>query len=75
MDCMGAKKSPEAFLLKKNGSNYTIAYQGSIDDNPLVTADVGKAYLSLAIEQMLANKKIEITENRAAGCTIRKKIK
>lgn len=75
MDCMGAKKSPEAFLLKKNGQNYTIVYRGSIDDNPLVTTDVNKAYLNMAIEQMLANKRIEIPENRAAGCTIRKKLK
>jgi len=75
MDCMGAKKSPEAFLLKKSGQNYTIAYHGSIDDNPLVTSDVNKAYLNIAIEQMLANKKIEIPDNRAAGCTIRKKLK
>jgi len=74
MECMGAKKSPEAFLLKKSGQNYTIMYQGSIDDNPLVTTDVDKAYLNIAIEQMLANKKIEIPDNRAPGCTIRKKL-
>ena len=75
MNYLSAAKSPEAFLLKKNGQNYTVVYRGSIDDNPLVTTDVNKAYLNLAIEQMLANKRIEIPENRAAGCTIRKKLK
>lgn len=74
MECLGAKKSPEAFLLKKNGQDYVIVYHGSIDDNPLVTTDVDKAYLNIAIEQMLANKKIEVPDNRAPGCTIRKKL-
>lgn len=73
MDCLGAKKSPEAFLLKKNGQSFTIVYQGSIDDNPLVNTDVDKAYLNMAIDQMLANKKVEVTDNRVAGCTIRKR--
>lgn len=75
MERLGAKKSPEVFLLKKSGQNYAIMYQGAIDDNPLVTTDVNKAYLSIAIEQMLANKKIDMPDNRAAGCTIRKKLK
>jgi hypothetical protein len=73
MDCLGAKKSPEVFLLKKNGSTGTVIYKGAIDDNPLVTTDVDNSYLKIAIDQFLANKKIEVPNNRAAGCTIRKK--
>ncbi len=73
MDCLGAKKSPEAFLLKRNDQNYSVVYHGAIDDNPLVTSDVDKAYLNNAIAQLIANKKIEIAGNRAAGCTIRRK--
>lgn len=73
MNCLGAKKSPEVFLLKKNEKANTIVYNGAIDDNPLVTADVGNAYLKIAIDQMLANKKVDVKDNRAAGCTIRKK--
>lgn len=73
MECMGAKKSPEVFLIKKNGSNHSIVYQGAIDDNPLVNSDVSNSYLKKAIDQLLANKKIETGSIRAAGCTIRKK--
>lgn len=73
MACLGASKSPEAFLLKKNGTKYTIVYHGAIDDNPLVTSDVNTAYLRTAIDQLLANVKISVASNRTAGCTIRKK--
>lgn len=73
MNCLGAKKSPEVFLLKKNGAANTMVYHGAIDDNPLVTSDVDNAYLKIAIDQMLANKKVDVKDNRAAGCTIRKK--
>ncbi|HOO08812.1 MAG TPA: redoxin domain-containing protein [Cyclobacteriaceae bacterium] len=75
MGIFGADKSPEAFLLKKGTQGYAIVYRGAIDDNPLIGTDVDKAYLDIAIEQMLANKKIEIPDNRAAGCAIRKKLK
>ncbi len=73
LECLNAKKSPEAFLLKKNGTTNTLVYKGAIDDNPLVNSDVDNAYLKIAIDQLLANKRIEVSGNRAAGCTIRKK--
>jgi len=73
MGCLGATKSPEVFLLKKSGLANTIVYKGAIDDNPLVSGDVNNAYLKIAIDQLLANKKIEVPRNRVAGCTIRKK--
>lgn len=73
MDCLGASRSPEAFLIKKDGANNTVVYQGAIDDNPLVPGDVNHSFLKMAIDQLLANKKIQIGSNRAAGCTIRKK--
>ena len=36
MQCLGAKRSPEVFLIKKTDTKYIIVYQGAIDDNPLV---------------------------------------
>lgn len=73
MNSLGATKSPEVFLLKKVGNVNTIVYKGAIDDNPLVTTDVNNAYLKIAIDQFLAGKRINSPDNRAAGCTIRKK--
>lgn len=73
MDRLGASRSPEVFLIKKDGANNSIVYQGAIDDNPLVPSDVNHSFLRMAIDQLIANKKIEIVSNRAVGCTIRKK--
>lgn len=73
LECLGAKRSPEAFLLKRTGTDYSVVYQGAIDDNPLVNTDVNNSYLKNAIDQLLANAKIETKSSRPTGCLIRRK--
>lgn len=73
MGCLGASRSPEAFLLKKTETTFNIVYHGAIDDNALVKSDVNNSYLKIAIDQMLAGKKVETRTSRPAGCMIRKK--
>ena len=36
MNLFGARKSPEAFLIKNTGGKSTVVYSGAIDDNPQV---------------------------------------
>jgi len=73
MQNLGATKSPHVFLLKNDGGKFSVVYSGAIDDNAQVEADVRHAYLKDAIDIMLTNQKIETTEVRPVGCTIRKK--
>jgi len=73
MECLSAKKSPEAFLLKNAGGKYVLAYSGAIDDNPQVANDVKQNYLKDAIDKLLAGQKIETANNRAVGCSVRRK--
>jgi peroxiredoxin len=73
MQQLGASKTPQAFLLKNNGGNFSIVYKGAIDDNPQVQNDVRHAYLKDAIDIMLTNQTIETAEVRPIGCSIRKK--
>ena len=68
-----ATKSPQAFLLKNNGGKFTVVYSGAIDDNAQVEKDIRHAYLSDAIDIMLANQSVATPEIRPVGCTIRKK--
>jgi|SRR5688572_11175620 len=70
---LGATKTPQAFLLKNNGGKFSIVYNGAIDDNAQVQADVRRAFLKDAIDIMLTNQTIETTEVRPVGCSIRKK--
>jgi hypothetical protein len=73
MEGLGARKSPEAFLLKNMAGKFTIEYSGAIDDNAQMAADVKQNYLKSAIEKLLVNRKQEVSAMRAVGCTIRRK--
>jgi hypothetical protein len=69
---LGATKTPQVFLLKNNNGKFSVVFNGAIDDNPQVAADVRHAYLEDAIDIMLTNQQIETPEVRPVGCTIRK---
>jgi len=73
MQTLRATKSPQAFLLKNSGGNFTVVYSGAIDDNAQVEADVRHAYVKDAIDIMLSNQTVATPEVRPVGCTIRKK--
>jgi len=70
---IGAKKTPEVFLLIPANGKFVVAYSGAIDDNPQAAKDVRQHFFKEAIEKVLANQKIEMPNQRATGCTIRKK--
>lgn len=73
MNALGAKKSPEVFLLKNSSGKFMTAYSGAIDDNPQVSKDVNQKFLKDAIDKMLGGQKIEVSNNRAVGCSMRRK--
>jgi glutathione peroxidase-family protein len=65
-----AVHTPQAFILLKNNSGkYTIKYEGAIDDNAgdAVTA---KPYLSIAVDELLANKPVSNPKTESFGCRI-----
>lgn len=72
MEALGARKTPEAFVLKNVGQKFSIVYAGAIDDNPQLPAGVKQKHLQSAIEALL-NDRSQITAVRTTGCTIRKK--
>lgn len=69
---LNATRTPEAFLLKSDGSGLKIVYQGAIDDNPQVHNDTGKNFLDDAMAELVAGKPIKVPAERVIGCTIRK---
>jgi thiol-disulfide isomerase/thioredoxin len=66
-----ARKTPECFVLKNTGQKFTVVYRGAIDDSPQSADDVREAYLTDAIENVLAGQRIEVAEHRPPGCSIR----
>ena len=72
MTALGAHKSPECFLLEPAGENFKVVYKGAIDnDNSQAVSSVNQSYLKNAIDKLLAKQKIETTETRPVGCSIR----
>lgn len=73
MTSLGAEKSPSTFLLKNEGGKWSVVYEGAIDDNPQVEAQVKEQYLRNAIESLLSGSEIAEKSIRPVGCSIREK--
>lgn len=73
MGNLGAKKTPEVFLISMTGGKPVLQYNGAIDDNPQAAKDVRQYFLKDAIAKVVSGQKVEIPAQRATGCAIRKK--
>jgi peroxiredoxin len=63
----GATNTPQFFVLDKDR---TIRYMGAMDDNARDESKVTKHYLADAVNALLSNETIEVTETRPVGCGI-----
>jgi hypothetical protein len=73
LSALSARRSPEAFLLKHVKGNFVVLYSGAIDDNPQEPGAVTAQHLRNAIDDLLAGKQGVHPQQRAVGCSIRKK--
>jgi peroxiredoxin len=72
MVSLGARKSPECFLLQPSGEKFIVFYKGAIDDNAQTASAVNMTYLAEAIDKLLAKQKIGTVEIRPVGCSLQK---
>jgi peroxiredoxin len=71
-DIFGASKTPEAFVLKYTNGSFVVRYKGAIDDNPQLASEVRASYLRDAIQSVINNSPVKISEKKATGCSIKK---
>ena len=67
----GAKATPQVYLLKKTNKGLVVSYIGAIDND---TEDINEnriKYADNAVDALLANKDIEVTQTNAIGCSIK----
>ena len=64
----GATKTPHVYLFDNKEK---LVYRGAIDDNARDADSVDEPFLSNAIDQLLAGKKIKKTTSKAIGCSIK----
>ena len=65
----GATKTPHVYIVNKN--NMKIEYIGAIDNSSRNPDAVSEKYVENALDALLASKKIEKTNTRAIGCSIK----
>lgn len=68
-DLVGAKVTPEIFVIDKEGK---VAYHGAFDNRSGPTGTPTERYTENAIEALLSGKPIEKAETKAWGCTIKR---
>lgn len=70
----GATRTPEIFLLKKEGEGrFVVVYTGTVDDNYQDAAAVTVPYAANAVRALLAGNNPDPATTVAIGCTIKPK--
>lgn len=67
----GATKTPDVFVLQKEGNDWILKYTGAIDDNSDSEGDVKEKYVEAAVDALLQGKTISTTFTKAVGCGIK----
>ncbi len=67
----GATKTPHVYVLSKKDKKLKVEYIGAVDDNPKKDKPDAHAYVADAVEALLKNKKVSVTETKAVGCSIK----
>ncbi|MGK0413022.1 MAG: peroxiredoxin [Polaribacter sp.] len=65
----GASKTPHVYIITKN--DMKVQYIGAIDNSSRNPDAVTEKYVENAVDALLAGKKIQKTETRAIGCSIK----
>ena len=69
----GATRTPQVFLLENTNKGFKVAYIGAIDDQAKDASAVSERFVENAIESLKKGEKIEVTETKAIGCSIKVK--
>jgi peroxiredoxin len=67
----GAGRTPQVFVLQKNGTQFVVRYTGMIDDNPQDAAGVTKLYVDEAVTNLAGGKPVVTTITKPVGCAIK----
>ncbi|GAB2544594.1 thioredoxin family protein [Rufibacter soli] len=67
----GATRTPQLYVLTRQGQDLKITYIGAIDDNSGDPAKVEKRYAEAALDHLLTNKPVPQPTTKAIGCSIK----
>jgi len=67
----GATNTPHVFVLQKDGSDFKVAYIGTIDNNSRDASSASKRYVEDAVDALLAGQAVPTKTTKAIGCGIK----
>ena len=67
----GATNTPHVFVLQKQGSDFKVAYIGTIDNNSRDASAATKKYVEDAVDALLTGKAVPTQNTKAIGCSIK----
>ncbi len=67
----GATNTPHVFVLQKQGSDFKVAYIGTIDNNSRDASSATKKYVEDAVDALLTGKDVPTQNTKAIGCSIK----
>jgi peroxiredoxin len=67
----GATNTPHVYVLKKEGTSFTVAYIGAIDNNTKDAASADKKYVEEAVNALASGKPVPQEKTKAIGCSIK----
>ena len=67
----GATNTPHVFVLKRDGSDFKVAYIGAIDNNPRDASKADKKYVEQVVDALLSGNQAPVTKTKAVGCGIK----
>jgi peroxiredoxin len=71
VNAYGATRTPEVYLLQKQGEDLVVRYIGAIDNNYRDAEEVTQRYVEDAVDALLVNQQIAEASTKAIGCTIK----
>jgi peroxiredoxin len=67
----GATNTPHVFVLQKQGSDFKVAYIGTIDNNSRDASAATKKYVEDAVDALIAGQAVPTQRTKAIGCSIK----
>lgn len=65
-----AEHTPQTFVIVKENGNWIVKYSGAIDDNGAEPKKIKNAYVTDAVDELLAGKEISHPVTSSFGCAI-----
>ncbi|OGX88891.1 thioredoxin family protein [Hymenobacter glacialis] len=67
----GATRTPQLYVLQRQGNDFVVSYIGAIDDNSEDATLVKTKYVENAMTEIMAGKPATTNSTKAIGCTIK----